>query len=342
MIVMKYEKLFTKRKDGRYVATYTEDGKKHYLYGKDPEKLYYKLEAAKNKAPRTFASHVEVWREEHSDTVGFKTAESYVAPCRRIIDVFGDDYPAEITAARLQAFLVSLGKRGYSRRTVQLHHDILNMVFDRCVLRGVVSVSPMQAVSMPKGLTVTKRTVPQDDALEAVRACTDAPFAPFALLCLYAGLRRGEALALRQEDIDRKAGVIHVTKALEYVGNQPEIKTPKTDNGVRDVPIPSILMPHIPTGKGYLFQMKDGRPLSKIAYRHAWIQYCKAIGHEVTAHQLRHGYATLLYEAGVPVLAAQKMLGHANASTTMNIYTHLREKQEQSAAAKLDSYLAEN
>ena len=114
------------------------------------------------------------------------------------------------------------------------------MVFDRCVLRGIVPVSPMQAVSVPKGLAVTKRSVPQDDALKAVRTHTDVPFAPFALLCLYAGLRRGEALALRQEDIDRKAGVIHVTRALEYIGNQPEIKTPKTSSGVRDVPIPSF------------------------------------------------------------------------------------------------------
>jgi integrase len=338
---MKYEKLFTKRKDGRFVATYTENGKQRFIYDKDPEKLYHKLEAAKNKAPLKFADHVEAWREEHSETVGWKTAESYIAPCRRIVDVFGDDYPAEITAARLQAFLTSLGKRGYSRRTVQLHHDILNMIFDRCVLRGILPVSPMQAVSVPKGLKTTKRTVPEEDALEAVRTHTDAPFAPFALLCLYAGLRRGEVLALRQEDIDRRVGVIHVNKAMEYVGNTPEIKTPKTSTGVRDVPIPSVLMPHIPKHKGYLFQMEDGRPLTKISFRHAWAKYCKAIGHEVTAHQLRHGYATFLYEAGVPVLAAQKMLGHANASTTMNIYTHLREKQEKSAAAKLDDYLSQ-
>lgn len=338
---MKYEKLFTRRKDGRYVATYMEDGRQRFLYDKDPERLYNKLEAARNKSPLTFGEIMEAWREEHSETVGWKTAESYVAPCRRIADVFGDDLPAEITAARLQAFLTSLGKRGYARRTVQLHRDILAMVFDRCLLRGVISVSPMQAVSVPKGLKTVKRTVPEDDALAAVRERTDVPFALFAQLCLYCGLRRGEILALRQEDIDRKGGVIHVTKAVEYVGNQPEVKVPKTSAGVRDVPIPSVLLPLLPKGKGLLFQMEDGRPLSKIAYRHAWIQYCKAIGHEITAHQLRHGYATILYEAGVPVLAAQKMLGHANASTTMNIYTHLREKQARTAATLLDDYLSQ-
>ena len=340
---MKYEKLFTRRKDGRYVATFIQDGKRRYLYDKDPEALYKKLEDAKATGPLTMGKIVEAWRDEHSRNVGYKTAESYVAPCRRIVEDFGDDIPGKISAARIQAFITSLGKRGYARRTVQLHYDILSMVFSYCLLHGYAQISPMDAVDIPKGLRSEKRTVPEDDALAAVKARTDVPLAPLALICLYAGLRRGEALALRQEDIDRKARVIHVTKAVEFVGNQPHIKPPKTDTGVRDVTIPTVLMPHIPTGKGFLFPGEDAdHPMTKTMYRKRWLAYCREIGYDITAHQLRHGYATYLYEAGVPVLAAQKLLGHADASTTMNIYTHLRERQEKSAAALLDQYLAES
>ena len=97
---MNYAKLFTRRKDGYYVATYKLDGKRKYLYDRDPEALYKRLEAAKTRPPLSFGKIVEAWREEHSENVGYKTAESYVAPCRRIIDVFGDDIPGEITAAR--------------------------------------------------------------------------------------------------------------------------------------------------------------------------------------------------------------------------------------------------
>jgi integrase len=338
---MNYAKLFTRRKDGYYVATYMLDGKRRYLYDRDPETLYNKLEAAKTRPPLAFGDIVEAWREEHSAVVGFKTAESYAAPCRRIMEIFGDDIPGEITAARVQAFITSLGKQGYARRTVQLHHDILSMVFSYCLLHGYTQVSPMDAVSIPKGLRATKRTVPDDAALEAVRTRTDVPLAPLVLTCLYTGLRRGEALALRQEDVDRKAKVIHVTKAVEYIGNRPEIKAPKTSTGIRDVPIPAVLMPLLPKGKGYLFPGPDqDAPMTKTVFRKRWLAYCKAIGFDITSHQLRHGYATFLYEAGVPVLAAQKLLGHANASTTMNIYTHLRQQQEKSAAAMLDDYLS--
>lgn len=340
---MNYAKLFTLRKDGRYAATFVQDGKRRYLYDRDPEELYHKLQAAKERRALQFGQIVEDWREEHSKAVGFKTAESYVAPCRRIVEAFGDEPPEEITAARVQAFISALGKRGYARRTVQLHYDILSMVFSYCLLNGYTQVSPMGAVSIPKGLRSTKRTVPDDAALEAVRTRTDVFLAPLVLTCLYAGLRRGEALALRQEDIDRKARIIHVTKAVEFIGNRPEIKTPKTSTGVRDVPIPSMLMPLLPKEKGYLFPGSDpDTPMTKTMFRKRWMAYCREIGHDITPHQLRHGYATFLYEAGVPVLAAQKMLGHANASTTMNIYTHLRKQQEESAAVMLDTYLSES
>ena len=340
---MNYAKLFTKRKDGRYVATYTKDGKQKFIYDRDPEVLYNKLQAAKTAPPLSFGEIVEAWREEHSQAVGWKTAESYVAPCRRIAETFGDELPGEIPAARVQAFISSLGKQGYARRTVQLHYDILSMVYAYCILHGYASVSPMDAVSIPKGLTAKKRTVPEDAALAAIKAHTDASLAPLVLTCLYAGLRRGEALALRQEDVDRKAKVIHITKAVEFVGNRPEIKTPKTATGVRDVPIPSVLMPFLPKSAGYLFPGEDAdHPMTKTMFRKRWLAYCKEIGYDITAHQLRHGYATFLYEAGVPVLAAQKLLGHVNASTTMNIYTHLREKQDRSAASLLDEYLSES
>ena len=61
----------------------------------------------------------------------------------------------------------------------------------------------------------------------------------------------------------------------------------------------------------------------------------------LTAHQLRHGTATLLYEAGVDVYTAQRILGHAKVSTTMEIYTELREKKEKQSIKKLNKYMGQ-
>ena len=59
-----------------------------------------------------------------------------------------------------------------------------------------------------------------------------------------------------------------------------------------------------------------------------------------TAHCLRHTYCTLLYEAGVDVLNAKDLMGHANISTTMGIYTHLREVKKRKSIVQLDDYLS--
>jgi integrase len=161
------------------------------------------------------------------------------------------------------------------------------------------------------------------------------------MVCLYSGLRRGEALALRYEDIDREAGVIHVTKAVEFVGNDPHIKPPKTAAGYRDAVLLDALAAAIPKKKkGLLFPREDGGLLTKTQYRKRWIKYCQAIGHDLTAHQLRHGFATILYEAGIPDKDAQELLGHSSITVTRDVYTHIRQSRKNDTAGQLNKFLA--
>lgn len=72
---MNYARMFTRRSDGRYMASYTQEGKRRWLYDRDPEKLYQRLQDARKGGSRTFAQVVEEWREEHSRTVGFNGGE---------------------------------------------------------------------------------------------------------------------------------------------------------------------------------------------------------------------------------------------------------------------------
>lgn len=168
----------------------------------------------------------------------------------------------------------------------------------------------------------------------------DAPFGLFALICLYAGLRRGEALALRYEDIDREQGVIHVTKAVEFVGNNPHIKPPKTAAGYRDAVLLDALSSAIPDGTGLIFCRDDGSPLTKTQYRKRWLKYCDAIGFEITAHQLRHGFATILYEAGIPDKDAQELMGHSSIAITRDVYTHIRQSRRSDTASRLNKFVS--
>ncbi len=338
-----YASMFTLRKDGRYQGYWHDKGgSRHAIYDRDPERLYNKIREKEDGTPPplTLEAAADAWEAKHAERIGAKTAETYNAPLRRIKDQFRGMPAEEVTAQDIQAFLSVLGKKGFSRRSVQMHRDILNMIYNDAIVSGGLRYNPCAATSLPRNLPAKKRELPPDAAIDAVRKAVDAPFGLFALVCLYGGLRRGEALALEYEDIDRKAGLIHVTKAVEFIGNNPHIKQPKTAAGTRDVPLLDPLAAALPDKKsGLLFPREDGKPLTKTQYRKRWIKYCESIGFEITAHQLRHGYATILYEAGIQDKDAQELLGHSSIAVTRDVYTHIRQSQKEATAKKLNTYL---
>lgn len=335
-----YAALFTLRKDGRYMYRWTdEQGKRRAIYDRDPEKLYRKVEKLKNTAPATFGRIAEAWKGWQWERIAYKTAEAYTAPLRRIVERWGARDPNEITAQEISAYLSALAAQMYSRRSVQMHRDILNMIYRYGIVNYGLRFNPVEAVSIPRNLPVSKRELPTDDALEAVKS-SSAPFSLFAKLCLYSGLRRGEALALRYEDVDRKRHVIHVTKSVEFIGNNPQLKPPKTNAGYRDAVLLDALAAEIPHGAGYIFCREDGGLLSKMQFRDRWEEYCKAIGHDLTAHQLRHGFATILYEAGIEDKDAQELMGHSNIAVTRDVYTHIRQSRREQTTEKLNAFVS--
>lgn len=344
-----YAEMFTLRSDGRFMGYWREldaqgrpRGKRHAIYDRDPERLFFRIKERESPEPVvvSFSDAADAWEEKHWERIGSKTAETYAAPLSRLRANYSGVALADVSAQSIQAFLADLGKQGYSRRSVQMHRDILNMIFNDAILEGRASFNPVSAVSLPRGLPVKKRELPSDEAVAAVKAGADLPFGLFALVCLYSGLRRGEVLALRFEDVDRERRLIHVSQAVEFIGNNPHLKAPKTAAGVRSVPLLDPLAVALPaSGSGFIFARDDGGLLTKTQYRKRWLRYCEALGFEITAHQLRHGYATLLFEAGIPDKAAQELLGHSSIAVTRDVYTHIRQSQKAATTKKLNEYV---
>lgn len=335
-----YGAMFTLRKDGRYQVSYSDAEGRHYLYDRDPERLWHRLNDPPEPEVITFEGIADAWSRRHWERIGYKTAEAYTAPLRRLKEQFGSVPAEDVTAADISAYLAVQGKQGYSRRSVQMSRDILNMIYNDAIVSGQIRWNPCAAAVMPRNLASAKRGLPEDAAIEAVKRGRDAPFGLFALICLYSGLRRGEALALRYEDIHRDTRTITVDKAVEFVGNDPQLKCPKTKAGTRDAVLLDVLADAIPAGEGYLFPNAQGGLLTKMQYRKRWESYCKAIGYTLTAHQLRHGFATILYEAGVPDKDAQELLGHSTITLTRDVYTHIRQARREETAERLNTFMS--
>lgn len=153
-------------------------------------------------------------------------------------------------------------------------------------------------------------------------------------------MRRWEALALIKSDIDFTAGEIHITKSLAFIDkNKPEIKTPKTKASIRTVYMPAALRTALKSyianiNTLYLFTDHLGQIMSYSSYNRMWQRIYRKINAymggtdalqaaDLTPHIFWHNYATMLYYQGIDVKQAQKLLGHSNIKTTLEIYTHL-------------------
>lgn len=120
------------------------------------------------------------------------------------------------------------------------------------------------------------------------------------------------------------------------MGNTPKVKRPKTERSVRKVPVLDRLSPKLIGKKGVIFNHL-GKYMPYHVFLRNWGNYCKTTGIKCTPHQLRHCFATMLYESDISPKDAQYLLGHAQLSTTMDIYTDIRKQREKVIAENIKS-----
>ena len=311
----------------------------------------------------TFAQAVDAWEKVMSDKVEYKTYESYKPHVRRARDYFGTKLLKDITPYEVQGYIDNIASQDKAKDTVRKALTVVNKTFKWAIAQpnSAVMINPCTVVEIPKGLKKTRREPPTAEQLKKI---TPEGFGLFAWFMMYSGLRNGELLALRWEDIDRENKVIHVNKATHYIGSNPNItKKTKTEAGHRDVPLLDVLDSVLPdNGSGYVFGGE--KPLGKEQFYREWTKWCASIGlaekieekhrsdngHEyirttwrplVTPYQFRHEYASLLEEAGVSEFQAMKAMGHSSIKVTKDIYTHIRDKKrENDLAVKMNSLMS--
>lgn len=359
-----YTSMYTLRKDGRYQGYWRDtNGIRHALCDRDPEKLYQKLlekEAPEEEKPITFKQVAEAWEREHREQIEVRTWKNYAPHMKTIYDLHGDKPFSEVTAMDVKAHLARAKAQDRSATVVRSIRSLYNMIFDYAVVNGYAPYNPIGSVKLPKGLKQSTRSAPTDEQMKIILNSLDKPFGLFPFLLLCTGLRKSEALALLWEDIDLENKEIHVTKSLDTtVGSKPTYKAPKTEAGTRDVPIINILLKPLKDAKKassnpLVFPCpssnragEGGGLVTDRAYDGLWTRYCEATGlvtdtgkPAITAHQLRHGTATLMYENNVDTKTAQAVLGHSREEITREIYTDLRAKQKVKSIAKLNRGMA--
>lgn len=344
----KYPKYYV-RPDGLHETIIRINGKRKAFRGKTDREVWEKVKAfdraaaeaeAKQEAieSTTFAALADRWWDEIEPTLAPSSLKSYKPALARAKKEFGARQIGAITAQEIDRFIKGISAQ-YAKKTTAMQLQVIRQSIRWAEVKGYVQYNPAASVRQPRSNKQTRRLPPDKDQIKLIKVhAEDTPFGLFAALIYYTGCRRGEALALTGADIDRKAKLIHIRRSVYYLSNAPYVKLPKTDAGIRSVPLLDALDKSLPKKlpEGYLFAEPDGSPLT---YKHSqkmYGDYCAATGVTVTPHQIRHGYATALFECGIDAKTAQTLLGHAQISTTMDIYTHVCADVIAEAAQKME------
>lgn len=348
-------------------------GKRHAICDRDPEKLYFKIKEKEKPKQLTFREIAEYWQDNGWGSYRDGTIEGYEASLNRAIEEFGDVEAVSISSSDIFNHLEQLKRQDYSKRTIAAQRTTYKKIYQFAMtdkdLNKQIKFNPAVGVPMPTGIKKpVVREAPEDDVVDAIKAKADtAYFGTFALFLIYSGLRRGEALGLKWGDIDWKNKWIDCSRGVSYHGVH-KVGELKTDAAYRKLPLLPPAEELLLTFKGkddeYVFPAPEDHKkfMPKKTYTRKWNHYCKDMGFVVdeptttkakngreyvkhhykntlTAHILRHGYATTLFEADVDVLSAKTFLGHERIETTMRIYTHLRQRKKNASVDKLVAYV---
>lgn len=362
-----------KRKDGIWADSVAVEGQKRprYFYGKTQAEVKKKIAAfqAEQANGLTVAAALDEWYNSREKLVSYKTLEGYRAPIKRIKAAFGEQQLADISPAQIQAFIKGIAQQGYKRTTVQRPLDVLRMCYDYFITKPGSGLrdNPCTAVHVPDGLTQKNRSLITEEQRKKVMAGLRREFGLFPCFVMFSGLRDGEVLAITDKDIDLVNDTITVCKSVSWQPNKPVIKEPKTESGVRIVPLLAPLKAALPEKwSGYLFSADGGEtPLTQIAFRRRWDKWCREAGlatsevvihetngkngkrrykktvwhNEIVPYQLRHEFATILLDAGIDPKDASEIMGHSDEELTRKIYTHIRESRRKDKFKQLAEYV---
>ncbi len=292
----------------------------------------------------TLAQWCQAWLEEARGRLRPSTVHDYQRSLSPLLPLLGRQRLRDISPAHVQAALLRLrgqvGERRREKAWVALHACL-----EAARRLGLITSNPCAQVGRPR----PERREARDWTLADMRrflavALEDGrPLASMLALMLLTGLRPGEAMGLRWEDVDMEAAALTVRRSVTWAGREWHVSRPKTKAGERTVALPALalrLLGRLPRGSVHLF-WAERPPTSKQVSR-VMGELCERAGvPRRPAHYLRHAHASLLVGLGVDVKTAQRRLGHASANMTLDTYAHHLPGGEMQVARLLDDALGE-
>jgi integrase len=238
--------------------------------------------------------------------------------------------PVELRTSHVQAWVKATQDKGLAPGTIHTRMTNVRVTLRAPVRDRVLARDPSEGVKLPRQHKASAAMrIPKPEEVGKLFTSADPSFRAFIAVCAFAGLRLGEAAALKVGDIDFLKREIHVERqAQRSTGGVVEIRDPKYGSA-RTVPAPdqllAVLSEHIRRCRrnDLLFPGDGDQPLHQGSVGYRWDATKTSAGLSYRLHDLRHFYASGLIASGCDVVTVQRALGHANASVRLNTYAKL-------------------
>ena len=357
-----------RRSDGRWCGMVSlEDGRRKVLYAKSRQEISQKIaEALRVKTlgvlvtdeRQTVAQYLTEWlRDTAKPRIRPSTYTSYESIVRKhIVPAIGRVPVRKLTPQQVQRLLNDKHAAGLNPKRM---HGVLRAALNQAVKFGVVPRNVATMVTPPRIAAYEIEPFTPNQVRTLLSALQGHRLEALYSVAVAMGLRQGEALGLRWEDIDFAAGTLRVRYALQRIEGKFELVEPKTTKSRRTLYLPAMTL-------GALREHRTGQLEERLAAGPTWTEsdlvFTTPTGTPIDSrnltlsfqrllqrsglpkrrfHDLRHSCATLLLVQGVPARVVMETLGHSQISLTLNTYSHVPSELQREAAVRMNDFLTE-
>ncbi|GCE18578.1 tyrosine-type recombinase/integrase [Dictyobacter kobayashii] len=360
------------RNDGRWVASITlEDGKRKSIYCKTQKEAIQAAREANHQkdqgillsgADQTLNDFLTTWLH---DTAKNNVRERTYGRYREIITlhilpILGKVRLQKLKPQQLQMLYNQKLADGYAPQTVRHIHRVLHKALNDAMRWQLVVRNVCDAVRPPRVPKKEMRTLSGEQAQQFLEAAKGDPLEALYVLALTTGMRQGELLGLKWEDIDLAIGLLQVKRTItRLVGKGFTVSEPKTTKSRRRIHLTRLAIEAL---KQHRIHQREAKLAAGATWNEqGWI-FCSAIGGPIEVsnmirrsfrpilvkanlpiirfHDLRHSAASLLLILGVHAKVVQELLGHSQISVTLDTYSHVLPSLQEEAVNRLDTLLS--
>ncbi len=314
----------------------------------------------------TVAEYLEHWLQHYAKTnVAAKTFERYAEIVRlHLVPSFGQYVLPKLQPLHIQSCYSNAlekgrrdGRGGLSARTVLHHHRVLHEALQQAVKWQLLARNPADAVEPPRPQRKEMGALDERATAKLLNQAKGTRLHLPILLAVTTGLRRGELLGLRWQDVDLRVGVLAVRQSLEQTKNSIAFKQPKTQKARRTIALPRMTVEALRYHKteqakerllvgpdykdrGLVLARADGSPWKPDSFTSSYRSLVRRLGlSHIRFHDLRHTHATQLLRQGVHPKVVSERLGHSTVGITLDVYSHVLPGMQEDAARRVDAAL---